>query len=83
MFNRTCKVCLERDRLITHLQEEVKTLRSALFPSAPVLTPELVEADAVLSGHQGEPEPTYSSDEERKQAEAELYERDALLAGNY
>lgn len=66
--------------MIALLQEEVRTLRSALFPSAPVLTPELIEADAVLSGHQGEPPP---SEEERKQAALELFERDTLLAGTY
>lgn len=77
-----CKACLSRDKTIAVLEEQNKFLRELVQPRLEKPHSELpmVEADAVLTNSG---EILDFTDEQEKEFDAELSERDRLLSGNY
>lgn len=83
-----CKVCLEKDKRILDLKEEITHLRAVLNPP-PRINKYEMEQDYILDGA-NEPQrdlPTPISEEDRKQQEEKQLaiqrEYDAILSGSY
>ena len=81
-----CKVCLEKDKTLSVLRDEVVFLRKQIarpeFSSSYVLGQEL-EADGIISGTTDQIEIQTHKQVLTDEQRAELAERDAILSGEY
>jgi hypothetical protein len=75
-----CKVCLQHEKHLASLQDQIKFLKTMLAP-IPHLHPSVVEADALLSARHDQVELPDAAEEEALLAE--LSERDRILSGNF
>lgn len=84
----TCKVCLEKDKRIADLKEQIVALNLQLVPTQQTRHYEM-EQDFVLDGGGDEvhPTPTPISEEAQKSRDEQLaliqLEQDMLLSGSY
>lgn len=76
-----CKVCIAKDSHIQDLRNQISDLRGLVLPKqAPVPPDNVIEADAMLSGHQD----IIESDPEAVSLAEEIQsERERILSGTY
>ena len=81
----SCKVCVEKDKRISSLEEQISFLRTLAHP--PVnnrsIPDSVVEANGLLDAYDQQIQIESYADETLRLSEEELRERQAILDGSY
>ena len=77
-----CKVCVEKDKRISELKDQILHLRSLVYPINDAIGPTLVEEFPLDKSAKADPVEEFQQ-QQLKEIEEVLQERDKLLSGQY